>query len=660
MTMTRAKPKIIASARQMLRRATLMRHGLTRKRLAVAALAVLGGILIAYVAGYFWPRTVAFSYSGQTCFNNPVVLPGLTGAHNSPAFKAELRPHLSIGGLVLFSGTTCVVPLAAPEENTHDTITLAPFGNPIAKKTITITLGNAPKVTAKIAAGKPLPTKAPLEFSLDQIDGVYSYSLAANKKQVDCQRHDTTVRCDLAGLGIAQSTPYEFKLQRAFNGKQIGTVFTKTMTTVEVLGITHSTIAHSQKVYGVPSELILTLNKPVTKADGLTLESVAPDGKRQNLPATHAVREGKIIVTFTQPLPRSTAVELKIASAEAADGAYMPAGFVLPFSMSGGPQVSAISIGSARTPTNGAIVLTFDSVLGANQPYQKFIQLSTPAGPVGATVAAIGNRATITPGITLPVCTPLTIKVVDGLKSDAGVSGGSAWQFQSRTLCQTVFSIGASVQGRSILAYRFGSGPSRMVLVGAMHGNEKSSAYTLRSLIDYLESNPGQIPAQRTITIIPILNPDGYARNSRLNANNVDLNRNFPTSNWKSAVTVPGGTYAQGGGATPLSEPESRALANYTVSQSPRLVLSYHSVGPLAAANEAGDSRALATLYGQNARIPSYGNDANSNFDYDTTGAFDDWLAQKHGIPSILIELSSHTGNEFYRHRNAIMAMLRI
>src|SRR6185369_8946511 len=117
----------------------------------------------------------------------------------------------------------------------------------------------------------------------------------------------------------------------------------------------------------------------------------------------------------------------------------------------------------------------------------------------------------------LPRCLTFTVKVADSLQNSAGVSGGSAWEFKSRTICQVVSNIGTSVEGRAITSYRFGTGPSKILFVGNMHGNEKSSAYTLNSWIDYLESHYDQIPANRTIIVVPDLNPDGFVANRRTN-----------------------------------------------------------------------------------------------------------------------------------------------
>lgn len=96
------------------------------------------------------------------------------------------------------------------------------------------------------------------------------------------------------------------------------------------------------------------------------------------------------------------------------------------------------------------------------------------------------------------------------------------------------------------------------------------------------------------LIVIPLLNPDGYEmarqgwnwrKNTRIykyrspqfspNSFGVDLNRNFP----KFFVGVPFSFHYTWGGAKPLSEPETRYLADYLSRYNLSLVLSLHSYG---------------------------------------------------------------------------------
>ncbi len=68
------------------------------------------------------------------------------------------------------------------------------------------------------------------------------------------------------------------------------------------------------------------------------------------------------------------------------------------------------------------------------------------------------------------------------------------------------------------------------------------------------------------------MNPDGQAARDRHNANQVDLNRNFPVG-W-DVLAEPGNW--QYGGIGPASEPETRALVALGAGVQPNLVFWYH------------------------------------------------------------------------------------
>jgi murein peptide amidase A len=626
---------------------------LTSKKVLVGASLTVSGLAIGYLAFSFWPRTVNFSYAGGNCFTNPVLLPGLTSRQNSPSFQAKPVTSLSIAGHALYSHTTCVTPTAAPKEKAAETFQ---FGNAVLKKNVRIVTGSLPTVASKTNLSKPVSVKDPLVFALSQPDHVFTYQLIINDKTVPCPPNSNTVSCDLAPAGLAQSANYPFILERTFKGEPSSAVLTQSVTTVEAVQVVSASIAPNQTIYDVPAGLTLALNKPITEHMGVRLELVAGDTRR-TMPITVTAEGQTLAIQFTEPLPRNNLFALSIDDLRASDGGYLTSPYLLPFFTSGGPKVLGINLGSYKVPTSPSIVLTFDSPVATNQALNNFIGLQANGSAVAATVTAEGNRVTITPAAAFPRCTPLTVTVKDGLQNVYGISGGSAWKFNSRTICQVVFSIGSSVQGRGITAYRFGNGGSTVLYVGGTHGDEKSSVYLLNTWIDQLEANPGAIPAGRTIVVIPNLNPDGYAANRRTNARSVDLNRNFPASNWKQGVTMPDGSFnANGGGSAPLSEPESAALASYVQSINLRAVLTYHATAGIVIPNGAGDSSSLAKTYDSKSNV-YYSTGGGDVFQYDVTGAFEDWLYESLGIPTLVIELWTMGSNEYWSHSIAMWHM---
>src|SRR5436190_262453 len=78
--------------------------------------------------------------------------------------------------------------------------------------------------------------------------------------------------------------------------------------------------------------------------------------------------------------------------------------------------------------------------------------------------------------------------------------------------------IGKSVHDRPIELHQFGAGPRPVLVMGAIHGDEPTSAAVANALLDYLRQNPTTVP----VAIIPVANPDGYAANTRTNAHQID------------------------------------------------------------------------------------------------------------------------------------------
>lgn len=210
-------------------------------------------------------------------------------------------------------------------------------------------------------------------------------------------------------------------------------------------------------------------------------------------------------------------------------------------------------------------------------------------------------------------------------------------------------------------AYYFGNGGTTVMYTGAIHGNEYSTYALMQAWIQELEANARSIPKNKTIVVVPQVNPDGFASGSRYNARNVDLNRNFATGDWRKDITTVNNTpFKGGGGKVAMSEKETQALAGFASRTRPALILSYHSIGGVVAANQAGRSSALAAQYASQAGYANVTGNSDNTFEYSVTGTADDWYAQKLGVPSILIELASHSYHEFDRNRAAMWAMARL
>lgn len=70
----------------------------------------------------------------------------------------------------------------------------------------------------------------------------------------------------------------------------------------------------------------------------------------------------------------------------------------------------------------------------------------------------------------------------------------------------------------------------KILVIGMIHGDEPEALELSHRWIERLR---GLEPSNHW-RIVPNLNPDGYELKTRANANNVDLNRNFPTKDWDS------------------------------------------------------------------------------------------------------------------------------
>ena len=107
--------------------------------------------------------------------------------------------------------------------------------------------------------------------------------------------------------------------------------------------------------------------------------------------------------------------------------------------------------------------------------------------------------------------------------------------------------LGRSERGRPIVAWETGDPQARrrVLVVGCIHGNEPAGIAVADAVVS------ARVPAGTDVWVVPDLNPDGVALDTRQNARGVDLNRNFPYR-WRPLSGV---FYS---GRRALSESESR------------------------------------------------------------------------------------------------------
>ena len=626
---------------------------ITATHLIVAAAISSQVLLVAYLIGFMTPKNIQLSYAGDNCVRNNVLLPDLHLA-SSGVYQLLNSGGLKLGSMQLSSTTTCLVmndvPVQGSQKITQELALLS-----FIKQDVEIITPPLPSVK-DLSKLETMPTNVPAVFTLDQSDKTFNYALHANKLSSECDVAGTALTCDTDALNLKQSTKYDFKLERSFNGESAGVIIEKNIPTVEAVTIKNSSIKPEQTIYDNPKSLTIEVSKEIAKVSEVKLVNLSTN---EPVKTSVATKDKELAISFLEDLPRLSEFQLSIGQIIAPDKSSLASIYSLKFKTSGGPKVAGVSIGTYGVYTNSNITLTLDSSLAAKQNLASYFSITADGKSIDANIYQSGATVTLDPKQNLAKCSTFTVGLKDGIKNSSGITGGSAWTMNFRTICRSESVIGSSVLGRAIVAHTFGNGPSKIVMFGNMHGNEASTKYTLDSWINELEANYHKIPKNRTIIVIPSLNPDGLVAGTRNNARNVDLNRNFPESNWKANVQKPGGGIVDGGGGSvALSEPEAQALANFITAQQPRLVLSYHAIGSVIISNEAGDANSVASKYSSLTGywLPS-GAEAEGVFDYEITGTLEGWLYETYNIPTLVIELPTYYSNHYSSNASALWAM---
>lgn len=242
-------------------------------------------------------------------------------------------------------------------------------------------------------------------------------------------------------------------------------------------------------------------------------------------------------------------------------------------------------------------------------------------------------------------------------------------------------SIGTSVMGRELNYIRIGRGTTQVCYNACFHANEWiTTPILLKFAEEYAkayadndklyEADSLELFEKYSLYLIPMVNPDGadlvngvlydekylaqtrqisadypsipYPDGWKANINGVDLNLQFPAG-WENARNIK----AQQGytspaprdyvGTAPVSQPESKAMYDFTNANNFRLILAYHTQGEVIYWKyldyEPENSRRIAEYFG---RVSGY---LVEETPYASGYAgYKDWFIEKYNLPGYTIE----------------------
>jgi protein MpaA len=182
----------------------------------------------------------------------------------------------------------------------------------------------------------------------------------------------------------------------------------------------------------------------------------------------------------------------------------------------------------------------------------------------------------------------------------------------------------------------------RILIVAGQHGEEPETTVVLSRALRALSH-----PSPHCAAILAA-NPDGILQGTRGNANGVDLNRNFPASNWSENITSyrwnldrPDERIDLSPGGQPASEPETRHLLTLVDQLRPELIIALHA--PLACIDDPRRSHQGKLLSERS------GLELVDDIGYPTPGSFGTWASENDQhlitfeLPRLSIEELCHT-----------------
>jgi protein MpaA len=188
-----------------------------------------------------------------------------------------------------------------------------------------------------------------------------------------------------------------------------------------------------------------------------------------------------------------------------------------------------------------------------------------------------------------------------------------------------------------------------LLLFAGIHGEEPETTVALsRALRHLAEPSPH-------CAVVLAANPDGLMRGTRGNARGVDLNRNFPTRDWRPDPVAHRSTLDDPRdvlltpGAHAGSEPETQALMSLIRELRPEAVIALHA--PLGCIDDPHAS-AIGRWLAERTGLPLV-----ADVGYPTPGSFGTWGAEQ-GIPVVTYEFALSTMDEVVRTHVPVLVEL--
>jgi len=209
-------------------------------------------------------------------------------------------------------------------------------------------------------------------------------------------------------------------------------------------------------------------------------------------------------------------------------------------------------------------------------------------------------------------------------------------------------SYGESVLGRPLEVWR-PAGACKLLIHAGIHGEEGETTIALsRALRLLAEPSPH-------CAVVLAANPDGLIRGTRGNARGVDLNRNFPTRDWRPDAVKHRSTLdaprevALSPGSSPASEPETAALIRLVEELEPEAVVALHA--PLSCIDDDKEGT-LARWIAERTGLPLV-----ADVGYPTPGSFGTWGGER-GLPVVTYEFEMTDKDSVVRKHAPVLADL--